>query len=158
MASPLGVSDTRAVRRTAVLRGRDIRFQEYSVFARWGDAAGFAAVMGLLGTILRFRATRRLLQRLIKPGTGPSPEQRDKSSYRLDLRGSDGEGNHASVSIQAKGDPGNDVTVICACEAAFALADNQDLPQRFGVLTPAVAIGLPLIDRLRRAGIRFETI
>jgi short subunit dehydrogenase-like uncharacterized protein len=42
-------------------------------------------------------------------------------------------------------------------ESALCLA-HDDLPERGGQLTPAVAMGNPLIDRLQRAGIEFEVL
>ena len=42
-------------------------------------------------------------------------------------------------------------------EAALCLA-HDDLPERAGQLTPAVAMGQALIDRLVAAGIGFATV
>ena len=42
-------------------------------------------------------------------------------------------------------------------ESALCLA-HDELPQRAGQLTPAVAMGQPLIDRLQRAGIEFAVL
>ena len=42
-------------------------------------------------------------------------------------------------------------------ESALCLAHDQ-LPERSGQLTTAVAMGQPLIDRLQRAGIGFEVV
>jgi short subunit dehydrogenase-like uncharacterized protein len=42
-------------------------------------------------------------------------------------------------------------------EAAMCLA-HDELPDRSGQLTPAVAMGQPLIDRLQRAGIAFRVV
>jgi len=42
-------------------------------------------------------------------------------------------------------------------EAALCLA-HDELPEHPGQVTPAVAMGEALIDRLQRAGIRFEVL
>ena len=42
-------------------------------------------------------------------------------------------------------------------ESALCLA-HDDLPQRAGQLTPAVAMGQTLIDRLQKAGIDFSVV
>ena len=42
-------------------------------------------------------------------------------------------------------------------ESALCLA-HDELPERSGQLTPAVAMGRPLIERLQRAGIEFEIV
>jgi short subunit dehydrogenase-like uncharacterized protein len=42
-------------------------------------------------------------------------------------------------------------------ESALCLA-HDELPERSGQLTPAVAMGQSLIDRLMRAGIQFRVL
>jgi short subunit dehydrogenase-like uncharacterized protein len=59
---------------------------------------------------------------------------------------------HTEVS---GGDPGYGETSKMLAESALCLAHDQ-LPQTAGQVTTAVAMGQPLIDRLVRAGIRFE--
>ena len=53
------------------------------------------------------------------------------------------------------GDPGYGETSKMLAESALCLAQDE-LPDRSGQLTPAVAMGQPLIDRLQRAGIQFS--
>ena len=60
-----------------------------------------------------------------------------------------GAGRRATVA--AKGDPGYAATAVMMGESALCLALDQ-LPDRFGVLTPASAMGTALVDRLRAAG------
>jgi short subunit dehydrogenase-like uncharacterized protein len=55
------------------------------------------------------------------------------------------------------GDPGYGETSKMLAESALCLA-HDDLPRRSGQLTPAVAMGQALIDRLQRAGIAFTTV
>jgi short subunit dehydrogenase-like uncharacterized protein len=44
-------------------------------------------------------------------------------------------------------------------ETAICLAlDRADLPERFGILTPVLAGQDLLLNRLQKAGIRFETL
>ena len=57
------------------------------------------------------------------------------------------------------GDPGYGETSKMVAESALCLAFDRDkLPPHLGVVTPAVAMGNALIDRLQAAGIRFELI
>ena len=57
------------------------------------------------------------------------------------------------------GDPGYTETSKMLAESALCLAfDVEQLPDRAGVLTPATAMGVPLIERLRAAGIAFEEV
>ena len=55
------------------------------------------------------------------------------------------------------GDPGYGETSKMLAESALCLA-HDDLPQRAGQLTPAVAMGQALIDRLQKAGIDFSVV
>ena len=72
--------------------------------------------------------------------------------YRMRLSGMAQDGRRAELTISGKGDPGNRITVLCACECALALALDENLPERYGVLTPSTALGDVLAERLRRAG------
>lgn len=160
--SPMGISDTRAVRRSAALSGRDFAFQEYMAFEGRGavvKAAGTHLVLAALGAAFRWGPTRRLLRSRIAPGAGPTAEQMDRASFSLRARGRTAGGRTAEVVIADVGDPGNRVTVKCACESVLALAlDRDELPARVGVLTPAVAMGDVLVRRLAAAGMRIEAI
>jgi short subunit dehydrogenase-like uncharacterized protein len=99
--------------------------------------------------------TRRVLLKLKDPGDGPSPEQREKSWFRVRFRGrADGPELVTQVS---GGDPGYGETSKMLAQSALCLA-HDDLPARAGQLTPAVAMGQALIDRLEREGIRFEVV
>jgi short subunit dehydrogenase-like uncharacterized protein len=60
-------------------------------------------------------------------------------------------------TVVSGGDPGYSETSKMLSEAALCLAQDE-LPQRAGQLTPAVAMGEALIARLERAGIRFEVV
>ena len=55
------------------------------------------------------------------------------------------------------GDPGYGETSKMLAEAALCLA-HDELPTTAGQVTPAVAMGHALSDRLIDAGIRFETV
>jgi short subunit dehydrogenase-like uncharacterized protein len=153
---PMGISDTRTVRRSAALRCRDFAFQEYLAFEGASgllQALGIAAAVAGLHAALSFVPARNLLQRMVPPGSGPNDRDMDAGSYECRIVGRTAQGMQAEVSLRAAGDPGNRVTVKCVCESALALAIGEtDLPQRFGVLTPSVAFGHALIARLVAAG------
>ena len=53
------------------------------------------------------------------------------------------------------GDPGYDETAKILAEASLSLAFDE-LPELAGQLTPAMAMGDTLIERLRAAGMRFR--
>jgi len=117
-----------------------------------------AGVIGGAGAVIALAQvppTRELLLKLKDPGDGPSPEQRAKSWFRVRfLAQSDG---RRLVTQVSGGDPGYTETSKMLSEAALCLAHDQ-LPETVGQLTPAVAMGDALIERLGRAGIRFEVV
>ena len=114
-------------------------------------ALGAGAVVGLA----QLAPTRKLLLKLKDPGEGPTPEQRDKAWFRVRFVGEGG--GQRVVTEVAGGDPGYGETSKMLAESALCLAHDQ-LPERSGQLTPAVAMGQALIDRLQRAGITFGTV
>jgi short subunit dehydrogenase-like uncharacterized protein len=52
-------------------------------------------------------------------------------------------------------DPGYGATAEMLAESAMGLAKDE-LPERWGVLTPATALGLRLVERLRSAGFTLD--
>jgi short subunit dehydrogenase-like uncharacterized protein len=116
-----------------------------------GLGAGAAAVVGLA----QLPPTRNLLLKLKDPGTGPSPEQRERSWFSLRCVG-EADGRRVIAQVSG-GDPGYGETSKMLAESALCLA-HDDLPDRAGQLTPAVAMGHALIDRLQRRGIKFEVL
>jgi short subunit dehydrogenase-like uncharacterized protein len=157
--------NTRVVRRTNYLLGyrygHDFRYREQQRFGRGLLARATAhAVQGGLAVVVGLAATapgRAVLQTILPaPGTGPSPELRHSGYFeaRLDgIRAHDGARYRARVS--AHKDPGYGATADMIVEGALQLATAQDLGAP-GVTTPAAALGLPYVERLRRRGMVFS--
>ncbi len=118
-------------------------------------AAG-AAVLAVVA-LAQLRTTRDLLLRWKPPGEGPSEAVRQRSYFRITIVAeADGKRIVARVS---GGDPGYGETAKMISECALALVqDRARLPGPCGVLTPAVAFGPVLLERLIAAGIRFEVV
>jgi short subunit dehydrogenase-like uncharacterized protein len=116
-----------------------------------GLGAGVGAVVGLA----QLPPTRKLLLKLKDPGTGPSPEQREKSWFKIRFVG-EGGGRRVVTEVSG-GDPGYGETSKMLAEAALCLA-HDELPKVSGHVTPAVAMGQALIDRLLAAGIKFTVL
>jgi short subunit dehydrogenase-like uncharacterized protein len=141
--------NTRIVRRSAALLGYgpDFRYREVSGYGNPAVAVGTTAVLGALAGGLTFGPTRAVLDRVLPgPGDGPSERSRERGYFRIEVHGA---GHKATVA--AKGDPGYNATARMMGETALALA-SEELPERYGVLTPASALGMPLVERLRAAG------
>lgn len=157
--------NTRVVRRTNALLGyawgRDFRYAEAM---RTGTgpkglvtaALTTAAVGGGLAA-LAFSPARRLLQRTVlpAPGEGPSREAQQRGFFVVRLIGRAADGSKVEGTVKGVGDPGYSETAKMLSESAVSLARDPRLTGG-GVLTPAYALGAPLIARLRRAGMTFE--
>jgi short subunit dehydrogenase-like uncharacterized protein len=135
--------------------GPDFSYAHYLVAGNLPMVGGMIAGAGTVIALAQLPPTRKLLLKLKDPGDGPSEEQRAKSWFRLRFAGA---GGGASVLTEVSGgDPGYGETSKMLAESALCLA-HDELPDRAGQLTPAVAMGQPLIDRLVRAGITFEVL
>jgi len=141
--------NTRIVRRSAVLLdyGPRFRYREISAYSNPVTALVATCGLGALAGGLVFPPTRRLLERVLPgPGEGPSDKSRANGYFKMEVHA---DGRVSKVA--AKGDPGYAATAVMMGESALCAALDQ-LPDRFGILTPASAMGTALIDRLRAAG------
>jgi short subunit dehydrogenase-like uncharacterized protein len=162
--------NTRIVRRSNALlreegRGYGARFRYHEAMSFAPSARGLvgaAVVTGGLGGILAATAlpgVRSLVARHIvpAPGEGPSRAAMERGYYELRVVAQTESGRRLDGTVAGKGDPGYIETAKMLSESAFCLAkDGARLPSRFGVLTPATAMGMRLVERLRAAGITFE--
>lgn len=152
--------NTRVVRRSHALLGRpwgdDFRYDERMSLPRSPKGAALAlgitaAMAGLVaGSQVPF-LRRQLEARLPKPGEGPSPEARARGRYTVRFHGEAG-GARVLATFADTMDPGYDGTAKLLGEAALALALDPPLGGG-GVLTPATALGMGLVERLRAADV-----
>lgn len=126
-------------------------------------AGGLTTGLGLFAGGMALTPTRRLLQRFVlpAPGEGPSDTTRNAGYFRVLLRGEglDDSGTPFVINahVGADQDPGYGATSMMLAEAAISLAlDGHQTEHQGGILTPASALGAPLIDRLRQAGMTFD--
>jgi short subunit dehydrogenase-like uncharacterized protein len=158
--------NTRVVRRSNSLQewdyGRKFRYREVMAFrnnpAAPAMAAGLTAGLGGLMAGLSFAPTRSALMKVLPAqGEGPSEKARQKGFFKVEIHARTSSGARYVCRVSAQGDPGYAATAAMLGEAGLCLAlDGDRLPQRAGVLTPATAMGLPLVERLRAADFRFE--
>jgi short subunit dehydrogenase-like uncharacterized protein len=135
--------------------GPDFSYSHYLVVKNLPVALGVGAGAAALIALAQLPPTRDLLLKWKDPGEGPSPEQREKGWFKVRMRG-DG-GAKRVVTEVSGGDPGYGETSKMLAESALCLA-HDELPETAGQVTTAVAMGQRLIDRLERAGIRFEVV
>jgi short subunit dehydrogenase-like uncharacterized protein len=157
-------TNSRVVRRSNALQdwayGHQFRYREVMGFRGPTGALKAGAVLGGLATFMGAMSlgpTRSLVDRLLpSPGEGPSEKTRENGFFRIEVHGRTAGGAHVVADVAAKGDPGYAATAVMFGESALALAlDGEQLPPRAGVLTPATAIGMPLVERLRERQFTF---
>ncbi len=103
---------------------------------------------------------RWINQHLTKGGTlptgiGPKEELLDKFHYEVDFVAGAASGEEVEIIAKGKGSPGYRSTPNMIAEAGLALAFDQDLPEIYGIVTPASGLGLGVRGRLERAGLSF---
>lgn len=124
----------------------------------WGVTLGLGALLGGMA----LAPTRWVLDRVLpKPGEGPDKATREAGwfEHRFVARGETEAGEEVLLRGVVGGDldPGYGATAIMLAETALCLAfDDVDTEHPGGVHTTASAMGTTLIERLRRAGLRFE--
>ena len=159
--------NTRVVRRTNALLnnryGTDFRYSEVLSFPNgavgWMRANLLLLGMGCFIGAIKFSLSRRLLQNIFlpKPGQGPSRKKRDNGHFHMMIEGTTKNNNALRVSVKGDRDPGYAGTAQMLTESALCMIMNEDkLPDRYGVLTPAVAFGDTPIKRLAGKGIEFK--
>jgi short subunit dehydrogenase-like uncharacterized protein len=162
--------NTRIVRRSNALldHGYGPRFR-YREVTGLGDSQPRAVAKGLvtagLGAVLLLASNRRIgaqaeavLRRLLpKPGQGPSEKTQQAGETCFEIHARTSTGAHYVETVHIDGDPGFLATALLISQAGLCLALDQDrLPDRAGVLTPAVALDGALADRLRTAGVTLQ--
>lgn len=160
----MGQINTRVVRRSASLMameerpyGTDFVYQEYWRAGSRLQAEVMARGMRVMNAAIASALVRPLLKKLgPKPGQGPSEAAVEGGFFQSDLYGLGENGGEVHVKIAGKGDPGNHATIRFLCESALALAEGRDIPERYGVLTPATGIGGVLAERLRAIGMTID--
>jgi short subunit dehydrogenase-like uncharacterized protein len=171
--------NTRVVRRSNALLdgayGPNFEYRESMSFPKGPKglvaAAALTSGLGAFVAATAFGPTRELLKKVLpKPGDGPSREARDAGYFTIrffarteaPLRAGARPGapragaSRLTGRVEGTSDPGYGETAKMLGESALCLAeDAARLDPRFGVLTPATAMGMRLVDRLRAKGMTF---
>jgi len=157
--------NTRIVARSASLLGYGdgFRYVEYSDYGAGPagalTAGGVSVALGAGLAGFAFRPTRALLDRLLpKPGEGPSKDAQARGRFRMEVTAEATNGARYRTTVAAPYDPGYSGTAVMLGQAALSLVEDvDDLPDAAGVLTPATALGAPLVERLRAHRFTLET-
>ncbi|MFD9335505.1 saccharopine dehydrogenase family protein [Streptomyces sp. NPDC060028] len=155
-ALPLPTLDPQVVARSAAALeryGPDFRYRQYASVRHLPVAVGGAAAVGATVALAQIPPVRRWLASRWEPGQGPDAQRRARSWFTVRFVG-EGGGRRVFTEVSG-GDPGYGETAKMLAESALCLAYDA-LPGAAGQLTPAVAMGDALLDRLQKAGIRFR--
>jgi short subunit dehydrogenase-like uncharacterized protein len=158
---PMPTIDPMVVLRSAAALDRygpDFRYGHYLAIKRLPMAVGLVGGLGGIIALAQLPPTRNLMLKLKDPGDGPTAEQREKAWFKVRFIGAPSDdGGPRVITEVAGGDPGYGETSKMLAETALSLA-RDDLPETAGQVTPAVALGQTLIDRLSAAGISFTRV
>ena len=157
-ALPLPTLDPQVVARSARADrryGPEFTYGHYLVLPHLYQAVGGIAGLGAVAAAAQLPPARRALLNRIAPGDGPSAQRRARSWFTVTFVG-EGGGRRVMTRVSG-GDPGYDETAKMLGESALCLAFDE-LPETAGQVTTATAMGGALIDRLQKAGLRFEVI
>lgn len=156
--------NTRVVRRSNALSnfryGRHFRYSESMRIP--GGRAGlplavaFSAGYASMAAALVVPVSRRFIVRYLpSPGEGPSKATRDTGNFAVRIVGRTESGRRVEARVQGTNDPGYGETAKMLGETALALSHESFASTEGGVLTPAAALGMALVERLRGAGMTF---
>ena len=159
--------NTKLVRRSNALLnypyGKDFRYDETMLTGKGISgrlkAMGTTAAMGAMMVAKPGSLLKKGIDTLLpEPGEGPNEQQRLNGFYNLLFVAVLPDGQTLRTKVTGDRDPGYGSTSKMLAESALCLAQD-DLPDVSGVLTPSVAMGDKLLERLReRAGLTFDVL
>lgn len=156
--------NTKIVRRSNALSnysyGKDFRYDEATLSGKGfkGKMRGILAAIPLMFMTAKPKSVLKSIANklLPKPGEGPNKEQRENGFYNLRFYVTLEDGSSAMCKVTGDKDPGYGSTSKMLGETAVCLAVDE-LPKISGVLTPSVAMGDALLQRLEQsAGLTFS--
>ena len=158
--------NTRVVQRTNAIAefsyGKNFRYNEVSSFD--SGLNGFLKAFNMLMTLFFLQLSLRtnlliwIFKKTIfpKPGEGPSKHKMKNGFFKMKIIGFINKIRKNSVTVTGDSDPGYSATAKMLTESAICILLNENrIPKKYGVLTPASGIGLILIERLKEKGISF---
>jgi len=155
---PLPTIDGAIIRRSAAgldRYGPNFTYGHHMVAKHLATVGAIAGGVGTVGLLAQLPPTRKLLLKMKAPGEGPDEAQRERSWFKVTFVG-EGGGKRVVTEVSG-GDPGYGETSKMLAESGLCLAFDE-LPERAGQLTPAVAMGDALLARLQKAGIEFRVL
>lgn len=144
--------------------GKNCSYREVQTVG--GLVSGYATLFGfgIFGVLLAIPPTRWLMLKYVlpKPGEGPSRELQETGYFtsRIYAVGDTAEKPIVEVTFKSgnAGDPGYKATARMSIEASLAMALEREkcANGEGGVLTPASGLGMTLVDRLNKTGMKIQ--
>ena len=155
-AIPMPVVDPHIVKRSAYRMpeeyGVAVTYAQFFVRSTLGKVIKTVLPIAAAMFLVRFKRFRTKLFNKFKPGTGPSEQKRAGSKFEIICFGKTKTAE--AVTKISGGDPGYNETAKMFSQSAFTLLDKvRNNTIKYGVLTPVEALGMQLVDRLRKEGI-----
>ena len=161
--------NTKIVRRSNGLMnhpyGHKFKYSEVVSFPRGikGFISGLMMTMGLgfLKISIHFKPVLYILRKfyLPSPGEGPSRSERENGFFKLKLTGYRNGVHMKSLVVNGDSDAGYSGTAKMITESALSIIlNNDEIPNNYGVLTPASAIGEIIEKRLSENGITYKIV
>ena len=156
--------NTKVVRRSHALTnfqyGKDFRYEEAMMSGK-GISGLLKAILAVFPLAMIGLNPNSFLKKIVnsympKPGEGPGLEKRKNGFYNLRFYVTIDERRKAFAKVVGDNDPGYGSTSKMLAESALCLAFDK-LPENYGVVTPSIAMGKQLLERLRNnAGLNFQ--
>ncbi|MCB1176756.1 MAG: saccharopine dehydrogenase NADP-binding domain-containing protein [Leptospiraceae bacterium] len=135
--------------------GKEFSYGHYAeinnTFLLFGWIVGF----GTLFSLAQIPVTKDFLLNLRKPGEGPPKDVRETNYFKHSFIA-----KSPSKTVRTEvtgGDPGYGDTSKMISECAISILED-DNPEVYGFITPAIGLGESLLKRLPEAGIKFKKI
>ncbi|KAJ1566152.1 hypothetical protein HK405_010868 [Cladochytrium tenue] len=146
--------------------GADFKYTEGAASRGPISALSFLLALGLASPLLLVRPVRSLIKWMFPSGTGPSEEAMVQGRLKIKALGEAEDGSKCVATVEIKEDPAYLATSKMLGESALSLlsrrlgtaSPSQVSPFPLldgGVLTASSALGMDLVERLRRAGFLF---
>ena len=158
--------NTKIVRRSNALSnysyGKNFTYDE-SVMTGDGFRGRIRAIISVLPLIFLSAKPGSLLKRIFnfftpKPGQGPNENERENGYYSMRFYIRYNDKSRALVRVTGDRDPGYGSTSKMLAESAICLSKDS-LKDTYGVITPSIAMGDQILDRLQaKAGLTFKFI
>jgi len=138
--------------------GSSFYYEEFQAMSSRFGAFMLTSALMFFGILMAIKPLRLVIKRFaLQPGEGPSEDAMENGRFTTTVIAQDIEGKVKTQAVmKCTKDPGYKGTAIIIVEACLAVLQDYDklspLAKEAGPLTPAVALGDVLSERLERTG------